>query len=252
MLAADLGLNSVVSVWGDIAPWVVACAVAGALLWTTPLRPLVGAAAVALALLWLLVCFTPFAGWLGRGLVRRDPPARADAIFVTASSIQESGGLTSVAMTRLVHGLELLADGSAPTLVLSDLRPPRPSYLQAAKSLLEHLGVRGALEVLGPNGNTHDEAVRLADLARSRGWRRVIVVTSPYHTRRACAAVEHENLAVTCSPSAETGFDVDDPWNSEERRRAFTSAIHERIGWWMYSRRGWIGDQPPGSAPNRD
>ena len=250
MLAADLGLNSVVSVWGDMGPIVVVCAVAGALLWTTPLRRLAGAGAAALALLWLLVCFTPFAAWLGRGLVRRDPPARADAIFVTASSIQDSGGLTSVAMTRLVHGFELLADGSAPVLVLSDLRPPHPSILRVAKDLLEHLGVRGAVEVLGPNGNTHDEAVRLADLARSRGWRRVIVVTSPYHTRRACAVVEHENLAVTCSPSAETGFDVEDPWYSEERRRAFTSAIHERIGWWLYWRRGWIGGEP--AASKRD
>jgi uncharacterized SAM-binding protein YcdF (DUF218 family) len=58
----------------------------------------------------------------------------------------------------------------------------------------------------------------------------VIVVTSPYHSRRACAAVEHEGISVACSPSVETTFDLNGLVRSYERRRAFSKTVQERIG----------------------
>ena len=230
LIVDDLGLTSTVSFWGDPGPLVVGCAVAGALLWTTPARRLAGALAAALGVLWLLVVFTPLAGWLANGLVRRDPPAPADAVFVTASGIHPTGELTSIAMARLMHGIELVAERQAPALVLSDLKSPSPSYAGAAKSLMEHLGVASELQTVGPNENTRDEALSLARICRERGWKRVIVVTSPYHSRRACAAVEHEGISVACSPSVETTFDLNGLVRSYERRRAFSKTVQERIG----------------------
>jgi uncharacterized SAM-binding protein YcdF (DUF218 family) len=94
------------------------------------------------------------------------------------------------------------------------------------------------LTIDGPNENTHDEAVSLARTCRDRGWKQVIVVTSPYHSRRACAAVEHEGLSVVCSPSAETRYDLRDLVGSG--RRAFSDVLHERIGLLVYRWRGWI------------
>src|SRR5262249_32708291 len=152
--------------------------------------------------------FTPLTGWLADGLVRRDPPATADAAFVTASSIHPTGELSSPSMSRLLRGVELVAQHQAPVLVLSDLKSPYPSYAGAAKALMENLGVVAELQTVGGNANTHDEALSLAKLASERGWKNVIVVTSPYHTRRACGAVEHEGLSVICSPAAETSFDM--------------------------------------------
>ena len=70
----------------------------------------------------------------------------------------------------------------------------------------------------------------LARVCRNRGWKRVIVVTSPYHSRRACAALEHEGLSMVCSPSVETNYDLKGLDRSDERRRAFTAALHESIG----------------------
>jgi uncharacterized SAM-binding protein YcdF (DUF218 family) len=248
LIVDDLGLTSTVSFWGDPGPLVVGCAVAGALLWTTPARRLAGTLAAALSILWLLVAFTPLAGWLANGLVRRDPPAPtpADAVFVTASSIHTTGELTSVAMSRLVHGIELVAERQAPALVLSDLKSPLPSYAGAAKSLMEHLGIASEIQTVGPNENTRDEALSLARTCRERGWKRVIVVTSPYHSRRACAAVEREGLSVVCSPSVETAFDLNGLVRSDERRRAFSKAVHERIGLLQYWWRGWLTEGAAG------
>lgn len=240
LIVDDLGLASTVSFWGDPGPLVVVSAVGGALLWTTPLRRLAGTAAAALGVLWLLVAFTPLAGSLANGLVRRDAPAPADAVFVTASSIHPNGDLTSIAMSRLVHGIELVAEHQAPALVLSDLKSPFPSYAGPARALLGRLGIAGELLTAGPNENTRDEALSLARICRERGWKRVIVVTSPYHSRRACAAAEHEGPSVVCSPSMETNYDWHGLARSDERRRAFSGAIHERIGIWLYERRGWM------------
>jgi uncharacterized SAM-binding protein YcdF (DUF218 family) len=201
----------------------------------------VAAFVTALGVLWLVAAFTPLAGFLATGLIRRDSPSRADAVFVAASSIQQNGELTVTSMSRLVHGIELVAGHQAPALVLSDLTAPYPSYSDAANRLLDHFGVTTELLAInGPNENTHDEAVSLARTCRDRGWKRVIVVTSPYHSLRACAAIEHEGLSVVCSPSAETRYDVRDVYRSDERRRAFSNALHERIGLLVYRWRGWI------------
>jgi uncharacterized SAM-binding protein YcdF (DUF218 family) len=40
--------------------------------------------------------------------------------------------------------------------------------------------------------NTAQEAETLHELARQRGWHRIIVVTSPYHLRRAGFAIRRE------------------------------------------------------------
>jgi uncharacterized SAM-binding protein YcdF (DUF218 family) len=99
---------------------------------------------------------------------------------------------------------------------------------------------------VGPNENTRDEALSLARICRERGWKRVIVVTSPYHSRRACAAVEHEGIPVVCSPSVETAFDLNGLVRSDERRRAFSKAAHERIGLLVYWWRGWLTEGAAG------
>ena len=241
LIIQDLGLASTVSFWGDPGPLVVASALGCALLWTTPLRRLAGLLVAALCALWVAVAFTPLTAWLADGLVRRDPPAAADAVFVTASSIHPTGELSSPAMSRLLRGIELVAQHQAPALVLSDLKSPYPSYAGAAKALMENLGVVVELQTVGGNRNTRDEALSIARLSRERGWKNVIVVTSPYHTRRACAAVEHEGLSVICSPAAETSYDVKGLGRSDERRHAFSAALHERIGLWLYWWRGWLG-----------
>jgi uncharacterized SAM-binding protein YcdF (DUF218 family) len=244
LMIEDLGLGSIVSFWGDTGPLVVVCALACALLWTTRLKRLVGLAVTALGILWLVVAFTPLTSWLADGLVRRDPPSAADAVFVHASSIYPTGELSATAMSRVLHGVELVAEHQAPALVLSDLNGPYPSYVGATKAMMENLGIAAEVQTVGKNMNTREEALSLARLCNERGWKRVLVVTSPYHTRRAC--VEHEGLSVVCSPSAETNFDIKGLARTDGRRKAFSAALHERIGLFVYWWRGWLAQRPAG------
>jgi uncharacterized SAM-binding protein YcdF (DUF218 family) len=240
LLGHELDLRVFISYWKDELILVVAAALAGALLWRTRLKPLLAAAAGLLAVVWMAAAFSPLCAWLSRDLVRRDPPVAADAIFVLSSSLQNDGDLTSSSMSRLLHGLALLAQGQAPRLVLSNLPPPIPPYDVPAKGLLQQLEVEGELLVVGPVRSTRDEAVAVARLFRERGWRKLLLVTSPSHSRRASAAFEHEGLEIVSSPCMEVRFDLERLDTPRDRLNAFPNLMHERIGLWIYRRRGWI------------
>ena len=236
----DLDLATLVSFGGDRAPFVAWGMALGALLALTRLRRPLQALAGLLGLAFLLVAFTPLCSWMYAGLERRDPPLPADAVCVSSSRLQRDGEPTSTAMDRLVHALELIGEGRAPRLVLSELRPPQPSYAAVARPMLARLGLRAELLAVGPVDNSHDEGVAFAALCRERGFRRVVLVTSPTHSRRAAAAVEHEGVAVLCSPCVETRFDLERLDRADERLGAFGNLLHERVGLFVYARRGWI------------
>ena len=99
-------------------------------------------------------------------------PGRADAVVVLAG---DSGH-------RLPGGLQLVRRGVAPTLVLS--REPR--RWRTGRRLCANGG--GGFRVVcfrAEPYSTRGEARTVARLARERGWRSLVVVTSGYHVTRA-------------------------------------------------------------------
>jgi uncharacterized SAM-binding protein YcdF (DUF218 family) len=240
LLARDLDLPTLLSYWGSRAPLVPAAALLLALLWRTRLRPAIALATALLAAAWLAVAFTPLTAWMARELPRRDADAPADAVFLLASRVQDDSEPTCTAMSRLVHGLELLGEGRAPRLVVSELPPPFAPYAPAARTLMTRLGLTRELLAVGPVHSTREEALAVAKLFRERGWRRVLLVTSPTHTRRAAAAFEREGLDVVSSPALETQFDLEALSRPDDRLFAFGALLHERVGIAVYRWRGWI------------
>lgn len=240
LLAKELNLQGIVSIWGDRGPWIVGAAISGAFLWLTRWRWLLSAANACLGILWLVVGFTPLCAWLSRDLPRRDIVASVDAVYVLGSDVQTDGELTTEAMSRLLHGLELLGQGLAPRLIVPELSPPAPSYRQAAQKVMNNLGLPQELLSIGPIKRTRDEAVEVAALFRQHGWKRALVVTSPSHSRRAAASLEREGIEVVSSPSTQTEFDLEKLEFVDARLLAFGSLVHEKIGLQYYRRRGWI------------
>jgi uncharacterized SAM-binding protein YcdF (DUF218 family) len=104
---------------------------------------------------------------------RDDEPGSADAVVV----------LSGVRKTRLAKGLELVRRGVAPTLVISDGEAPG---WPAANRLCEDGATGFRVVCFRPRPySTHGEAADVARLARARGWRSLVVVTSRYHVTRA-------------------------------------------------------------------
>jgi uncharacterized SAM-binding protein YcdF (DUF218 family) len=243
LLVKDLGLRHVVSYWGPMTLPVLAIGLAGALLWPTRLRRTLVVLGTALFTLWLAVAWSPLSRALARPLVRADAVQPADAIFVLSSNVQPDGDPSASALARVTRALELFGQHLAPRLVLSELPPPAGSYQQYVTGSAAQMGlaVEGALENVGVVGTTHDEAERVAALFRARGWRRLLLVTSPTHTRRAAAVFERAGVPeVIAVPCRETLFDLQGMRSSDERITAFGVVAHEWVGLWAYHLRGWI------------
>ncbi len=239
----DLGLRAVVSYWGMVAPVVVAFALLGAALWQTRARRLVVLGAVALVALWVVTAFTPVTRILARPLIREDALARADAVYVLSSSVRPSGEPSAVGLTRATRALELLGAGLTSRVLLTELGPPSGSYVEWVKRTARGLGMAHAedVESVGIVYNTHDEALRVAALFRSRGWRRLLLVTSPTHTRRAAATFERAGVPEVVSvPAMDTDVDIMHLSRTDERIFAFGAIVHEWIGLWVYRYRGWM------------
>ncbi len=239
-VVGDLNLPTLASLPGERGFLLAGSALLGILLWRGVLRPVVALGTALLVVLWLAVSYTPLTARLADGLVRRDAVTDADAVFVFASKMQVDGDPYPDATSRLLKGVELIAAGRAPYLVVSEVPAPTSSHAALARTWLAAFAHRGEVVDIGEITNTHDEAVELARLCRSRGWTRILAVTSPTHTRRAAATLEKQGLVAISVPSVETNFDLETLPQASERRRGFWTVAHERVGLVVYKRRGWI------------
>jgi uncharacterized SAM-binding protein YcdF (DUF218 family) len=240
LLCRDLDLTTLVSFWGDRGFLLPLGAIVGALCATTRLRKPLYAAVAALAVLWIAVSYGPVSRMLLQGLVRSDTLRPADAVLVLATRMQTDGDPTSAQLSRLLRGLEIVADGHAPRLMISELPPPYAAQRPFAQALLARFTKDIELVVLQPVRNTHDEAVLAADYLKAQGLKRIIVTSSPTHTFRGAALLEMQGLEVMASPARETRFDLETLDRPEERLQSFGSMIHEHLGIFVYRRRGWI------------
>lgn len=242
MGAAALGLDNILGIGGSdlIAPMALGGAVVG---WLGAIRWLErGAIAVVAGL--LLVSFAPMRGTI-RGLVREDPlSGEADAVLVLAGSLSADGRIGPQAVDRLLEGIRLIRQGAARRLVVSRLAIPRGADTVTSDRDVEYLLEAAALEVehytLDPVGTTRLEAERLRELAASRAWRRIVVVTSPLHSRRACAAVERMGFEVACRPSPDRTVALGSLPRPRDRIRAAAGWLYESLAWAQYRRRGWV------------
>ncbi len=130
----------------------------------------------------------------------------ADAVIVLGGGWRPSrpgfeGLDLTAAVDRWIAGVELCRRGRATNLVVGgDPIQPPPGTRPAAAGLRDWLTNWGLptfqLESLGPVRTTRDEALRTRELVDRTGWKRVILVTSAFHMRRAIAAFEKVGISV--------------------------------------------------------
>ena len=161
------------------------------------------------------------------------------------------GFAVSDGYSRNLTVIELVRSGQAKTLVLGgscDALPGQPDVpsMQAVQDWVVDWGLvpYDAVTNLGLCRNTHDEAVAFRKLARSRGWSKVILVTSALHLRRAVALFKKQGIEVTpvAADFQVMGVPQDpfSPFPREHRLFLLTLYLHEKIGWAVYRARGWI------------
>jgi uncharacterized SAM-binding protein YcdF (DUF218 family) len=130
--------------------------------------------------------------------------------------------------------------GFAPVLVMLEGVPPSGSALNATKALMANLDIEFPVVGIGRATDTRDEALLVSQYARKKGWKKILLVTSPTHSRRALLTFRHTGLQVVSSPCRSTAFDLENLNTPIDRIPAFAAAIREIVGLRVYRYRGWI------------
>ncbi len=223
----------------------IPAALIGAVLGPTRLRPLLLMAAGLLALVCIVVAYTPLVSAAARPLIRRDSiPARVDAIAVLANGLTPDGMMRGEGLDRLLSGVMLAKRGVATAMLVSMERREfnGASVTDSAdlRNVIALAGLATAATFVDSVTSTRTEALRMRAIARANGWQTLAVVTSPLHTRRACATFEAVGFKVVCVPAALRGNGLYPGSNAEDRLRAFRSWLYETFATDSYRRRGWI------------
>jgi len=153
---------------------------------------------------------------------------------------------------RVTTALELIRTGKAPVLVLGGAYYRLNGEQRADSELLvgwlrDWQLPTGELIRLGTCADTRDEAARVARIAQERGWRRILLVTTASHLRRAVGTFAKHGLDVVPIGCDFKGLDaMDEPrrlWKvvpEGDKLAWFQTWFHEIGGWWWYRLKGWV------------
>lgn len=217
----------------------------GAILGVTRLRPLLWIGAGILALLCVVIGYTPLVTNLSSPLIRRDPiPAHVDAIAVLAMGFTPDSLMRSETLDRYLTGITLARKNIANAMMVSRERRPYDGRMVSDSADQE------AIASLAANGikttfvdsvfTTRTEALRMKSVAQKNGWQTVAVVTSPLHTRRACATFEAVGFRVVCVPAVVRNSGLHPASSAQQRLHSFQAWLYEIFATDTYRRRGWI------------
>lgn len=140
---------------------------------------------------FILAAFTDFNVILGRTWLEQQPLKPADAIVVLGGGIDaKSGKLSFKTEERVRTGAKLfLEDRLAPVIAVTGGKVGDNPYAEAPAmaELLQTLGVfENNILQDDEAQNTLENAANVVALGKKLGWRNIIVVTSDFHTSRAC------------------------------------------------------------------
>ena len=152
---------------------------------------------------------------IGHWLDLTDPLVKADAIVAISG---DTGA-------RVESAIALWKEGYAPVLIFSggSSDPESVASAELMKRTAVAAGVPAtAIVVEGSSATTEENAQRVAELMQSRGLRSAILVTSPYHQRRAAMLFEREfgraSLSFRNHPADDPDWDASFWWTREPSR----------------------------------
>lgn len=166
---------------------------------------------------------------IDRFLTVDDPLFQANAIVVLASN-----------PNRIQHAVDLYAQGYAPVVVFTDATY-KDAGLACSSALLDvpaaqALGLPADAVVIAEDevASTYDEAVATRALVDKHGWESLIVVTDPFHTRRAVATFRAliPEVTITASATPNGEYDPRHWWRSEEGVMAVVTEIIKIVFYW--------------------
>ena len=191
-----------------------------------------GALSTLVSLLFLIaLCATvylarhPIMRFAAESWIVNEPAAKADAIVVLSDD--------NFYADRATHAAELFRQGAAPVVVASGRRlRPSAGIVELMMHDLVERGVPKDSVISLPHDaeNTREEAATIARFAADHHWKKLIIVTSNFHTRRAryiFQKVVPAGMETSVASARDGDFDPEHWW---EKRKSTKEFLGELLG----------------------
>lgn len=139
------------------------------------------------------------------------PTVRSADYAVVMGAAQYDGRPSDALEARLQEALRIYKSGLVKKIVTVGSKAPGDKYTEAAagRSWLIAHGVSKSSAISIPVGrNTIDSTAGYVDYFKKNGIKDVIVVTDPYHCKRATYIAQDKGVDATCSPAKSGPFDL--------------------------------------------
>jgi uncharacterized SAM-binding protein YcdF (DUF218 family)/glycosyltransferase involved in cell wall biosynthesis len=198
------------------------------------------ATVVTLVAAYILIFQTGFVWWAAEPLQISQGPRSADAIVVFAGGAGESGQAGGGYQERVKQAVDLYAGGYASHMIFSTGFVFAFAEGEIMRSLAEANGVPPEAIVLETEArNTFENVARSREILIEKGWRRVLLVSSPYHMRRAVLTWRKvaPEIEVVATPVPNSQFYAHRRGATLEQIRGLLQE-YVAIAWYWW--RGWI------------
>jgi uncharacterized SAM-binding protein YcdF (DUF218 family)/glycosyltransferase involved in cell wall biosynthesis len=184
--------------------------------------------------------YTPLLWVIAEPLRVSAPPVPADAVVVFAGGVGESGQAGGGYQERVKQALDLHQQRFAPTMLFSSGFVFAFREAEVMRDLAIANGADPSAIVLETKArNTYENVVYSRDLARAHGWRRVLLVSSPYHMRRAMLTWRRAapDIEAVPTPVPRSQFYQHAVGASFDQSRGIIHEFAAIVAYWW---RGWI------------
>lgn len=185
---------------------------------------------VQLGLALVIVLALGFVFGAGFFLSPQDKLELSDAIVVI------SGGETEL---RVAEGVKLFNEGWAPTIIMSGAaRDEGPSNAAAMKRLAQSSGVpASSILVEEESSTTFENAHNTAEIIEQERFSQIILVTSPYHQRRAhlvfTKALTNHPVTIINHSALDSAWRKNGWWRNEWARSLTFSELGKTLYTWL-------------------
>ena len=188
-----------------------------------------------------LLIYRPVLRAAGNFLIVSDPLETSDAIVILGGGDPK----------RALEAVNLFKKGIAPFVVVTTENPP--SIFEELKSrgiilnqtfenylkVVQGLGVPEdhVIRIEPYVGDTLDEMTRIGEFARKRGWKKLVIVTSNFHTRRAKMTARYilePEIRAAVIPCDKDSFDPSAWFESQAQTRIFAIEAEKLISYTLY------------------
>lgn len=200
--------------------------------------------------LYIFLFYTPFVWFLARPLTIAETPEKSDCIVVFAGGVGESGRAGEGYEERVQYAVELFNRGFAKEVIFSS----GYAYVYKEPLLMKALAISqgipsDAVILEGKASNTYENVEFTKEILNAKGWRKIILVSSPYHMLRASLVFKRiaKDIRVVYSPIPNSLFYSRQKRDIQGRRiwrrvnlRQVRAIVHEYLGIAYYRLKGWI------------